>query len=247
MILFGHRGAKGEAPENTVAGFAYARNLGIDAFELDIRLTADERLVVMHDATVDRTTDGSGPVSKYTTAELARLDARADFPLWPERIGVPVLDEILESLPDVAAWEWEIKTDAPEPLERICRQIEPLIERFHLRGRVTISSFDPTALELIATAAPDLTRGLIGAFDTPTYLETALRLGCAQVDIPLRSGSVDMVRAAHGEGLRVTGWQGNTPEDVRTLLERGVDHITTDFPTVALATLREAALASKML
>jgi glycerophosphoryl diester phosphodiesterase len=241
MILFGHRGAKGEAPENTVAGFAYARNLEIDAFELDIRLSADERLVVMHDATVDRTTDGTGPVSAYTAAELARLDARADFPQWPERIGVPALDEILEAIPDVRVWEWEIKTDAPERLERICRQIGPLIERFGLRGRVTVSSFDPIALELIAAAAPDLPRGFIGAFDTPAYLETALRLGCAQVDIPLKSGSADMVRAAHDEGLRVTGWQGNTPEDVRTLHAWRVDHITTDFPMVAMATLREVS------
>lgn len=239
MILFGHRGARGEAPENTLAGFQYAQTLGIDAFELDVRLSADEQLVVMHDPTVDRTTNGSGPVASFDAAELARLDARAEHPDWPVPVGVPTLAELLAALPDVAHWELEIKTDAPERLERICRQLARMVDQFGLDGRATVASFDPTALELIALAAPDLARGFTADFDTPSSLETALRLDCAQVDIPLATGSAEMVRAAHAAGMRVAGWLGNTPEDVRTLVAWGVDRITTDYPTMALETLRQ--------
>jgi glycerophosphoryl diester phosphodiesterase len=240
MILVGHRGAKGEAPENTVAGFEYARSLGIEAIELDVRLSADEQLVIMHDSTVERTTDGRGPVSSLTAAELAKLDARAEHPTWPSPVGVPTLAAAFAAVPDLGHWEVEIKSDAPARLERICALLPPTIDRFGLRERVTISSFDPAALALIAEVAPHLPRCFIGAYDRPVFLETAQRLGCVRAAIPLKSGSAAMVQAARAAGLRVSGWQGNTPEDVRTLVEWGVDQITTDFPTMALGALRDA-------
>lgn len=241
MILFGHRGAKGEAPENTVAGFTYARTLGITAFELDVRLSADDHLVVMHDATVDRTTNGSGPISAAAAAELAGLDARAEHPGWPSRIGVPKLAEVFAAVRDAAQWEVEIKTDAPPRLERICALLSPMINRFSLQERVTVSSFDPIALELIANIAPDLPRCFIGAYDTPDDIETARRLGCTRAAVPLRTGSAAIVQAAHAAGLEVTGWPGNTADGVRTLLGWGVDNITTDYPTMAMATVQDVS------
>jgi len=239
VILVGHRGAKGEAPENTLAGFQYVRTLGIDAFELDVRLSADEQLVVVHDATVDRTTDGTGPVSAFDASELARLDARAEHPDWPVRVGVPTLAELLEAFPDAGHWELEIKSDAPDRMERICRQLARMVKEYGLRGRATVTSFHPVALELIATAAPDLPRCFIARFDALDSLETARELGCAQVAIPLKTGSAEMVAASRAAGMRVAGWQGNSPEDIRTLVGWGVDQITTDFPTMALDTLRQ--------
>src|SRR5690606_17261213 len=89
MQILGHRGAKGEAPENTLAGFAYAKQIGLDAIELDVRLTKDDQVVIMHDPTVDRTTNGQGAVGELTFAELHALDARADFPEWPAACSVP--------------------------------------------------------------------------------------------------------------------------------------------------------------
>src|SRR5262245_48572737 len=90
-LIFGHRGAKGEAPENTLSGFSYARSVGVEAFELDVHLSADHELMVIHDATVDRTTNGNGPVAGFTAAELAALDARAGFAAWGVPVGVPRL------------------------------------------------------------------------------------------------------------------------------------------------------------
>lgn len=238
MTLFGHRGARGEAPENTLAGFRHARALGLDAFELDVRLSADEQLVVMHDALVDRTTDGAGPVASLSAAELARLDARAEHPGWPAPVGVPTLAEVLAAIPDAARWELEIKSDAPDRLERICRLLAATVRRHGLGERATVTSFDPVALELTAAAAPELPRAFIAAYDSAASLETARSLGCARACIPLATGSAAMVRAAHAAGMETTGWLGNTPDGVRTLVGWGVDHITTDYPTMALEALR---------
>lgn len=234
MILFGHRGAKGEAPENTVEGFLHARCLGITSFELDIRLTADDQLVLMHDSTVDRTTSASGPVSEFTAADLAAVDARAEHPDWPNRVGVPTLAAVLEAVPDAAEWELEIKTDTRERLARICELLPPIVERFGLRDRVKVSSFDPVALELIAASAPHLARAFIAAYDAPDSLETALRLGAVRAGTPLASSSAEMVRAVQNAGLEATGWPGNTEDGIRTLLNWGVDNITTDYPTLAM-------------
>ena len=96
MQLIGHRGARFEAPENTLAGFRHAIELGLSAVEFDVRVTRDNELVVIHDATVDRTTDGTGEVSSFSLAELRELDARAEFSDWPEVCQIPTLSEVLD-------------------------------------------------------------------------------------------------------------------------------------------------------
>jgi glycerophosphoryl diester phosphodiesterase len=240
MILFGHRGARGEAPENTLTGFAYARRIGVDAFEFDVHLSADGELVVIHDPTVDRTTNGTGRVADMTATELAQLDARAAFPEWPEPAGVPPLTEVLDVVAGARHLEIEIKTATPERLERVVRRLLALIERYGIGERTTVSSFDPVALEIVWRLAQRQRRGFIAEFAGPADLETAFRLRCAQVDVPLKTGSPAVVAAAHAQGLTVTGWQGNTVDDLRTLLAWGVDQITSDYPSLAMAVLREA-------
>ncbi len=89
MLIYGHRGARGEAPENTLAGFHRALAAGASRVELDLRLSSDEELVVIHDETVNRTTDGRGLVAHKSVAELARLDARRAGPDWPDPQSVP--------------------------------------------------------------------------------------------------------------------------------------------------------------
>ena len=244
MLVFGHRGARGEAPENTLAGFAYARRAGVVAFELDVRLAADNKLAVIHDATVDRTTNDIGPVSDFTAAQLAQLDARAQHPHWPEPVGVPLLSEVLAAFAREVRFAIEIKTDAPERLEKVCPAVVEHVQRYGIATTVAVTSFDPVALEIMRRLAPELPRAYIGAYDTPAFLETALRLECRQADIPLRRGSVDVVRAAQEAGLRVVGWQGNTPEDLAALVEWGVDGITSDYPTQAIAYLGDRGISA---
>jgi glycerophosphoryl diester phosphodiesterase len=239
VLIFGHRGARGEAPENTLAGFDYAYQAGVRAFELDVRLCADDQLAVIHDATVDRTTSATGAVAALTAAELGRLDARKTCPTWPEPAGVPTLAAVLERFAPLVQWAIEIKHDSPERLEQVGGQLVMAIERYGLAGRATVTSFDPIALGIVRRLAPALPRAYIGAFDQPQYLQTALGLGCRQIDVPIATGSAAVVRAAQQHGLLVTGWQGNDAAALRLLVAWGVDQITTDYPSMALAWLRE--------
>jgi glycerophosphoryl diester phosphodiesterase len=230
MQIISHRGARFEAPENTLAGFAYAVALGVDAVEFDIRLSKDGELVVIHDRTVDRTTTGTGEVSSFTAADLAALDARSGFEVALP-CGVPTLDQVLDVLgASPLTMMIEIKTDTPEREEAIIARV---LERLHertLTDRATITSFDPVALEIVARLAPAQRRGYIGAWDD-VFLETALRLGCAQADMNRASASAARVAKAHDAGLRVVGWPCNTREDWELLLGWGVDAICTDAPT----------------
>ncbi|MGB3327795.1 MAG: glycerophosphodiester phosphodiesterase family protein [Thermomicrobiales bacterium] len=238
MQVIGHRGARHEAPENTLAGFAHAIALGLPAVEFDIRLSRDGELVVIHDATVDRTTTATGEVSAFTVAELAALDARSGFDAVPLPCGVPTFDAVLDLLaPAGLGMMIEIKQDAPEREERIVGGILARLRARSLTHRATITSFDPVALSFVARDAPEQRRGYIGAWDSDAFLETALRLGCVQVDMHHTTASAAMVAKAHAAGLAVVGWPCNTPEEIDLLRGWGVDAVTSDAPTLVQAAL----------
>lgn len=240
-LLYGHRGAKGEAPENTLTGFAYARSVGVEAFEFDVRLSADRELVVIHDETVDRTTTARGRVSEFTAAALAALDARAAFPAWPEPAGVPRLADVLDAFPDLAAYQIEVKSDAPAALEVVCPALAALVERAGVADRTVVASFDPVALEIMRRVAPALPRAFIGRYDTPDDLATARVLDCLGACIPHNTSSRETVAAARAHGLQVTGWLGNSEAELRLLLAWEVDSITSDVPSLAVPILRRMA------
>jgi glycerophosphoryl diester phosphodiesterase len=232
MQLISHRGARFEAPENTVNGFAYAVALGVDAVEFDIRLSREGELVVIHDKTVDRTTTVTGDVSSFTVAELAALDARCGFDAVDLPCGVPTFDQVLDVLePSTLAMMIEIKPDTPEREETIIAGVVDRLRARNLTDRATITSFDPIAVEIVARLAPKQRRGYIGAWDDDTFLETALRLGCAQADMHHTTASGAMVEKAHAAGLAVVGWPCNSREEWELLRSWGVDAICTDAPT----------------
>lgn len=241
MVPYGHRGAKGEAPENTLAGFAYAVALGLKGIELDTRLSADELPVVMHDATVDRTTSGSGRVADLTAGQMRGLDARAEHADWPGPTGVPTLHEVLDAVAPAldVALRIELKRDEPARLERLCAILMRLIDEHGIASRIVVSSFESAALEIMQAAAPGIRRAFITSKDAPGSIRTAERLGCASVDLPTTSLTPDAVREAHARGLTVMGWHGNSAAEIDLLLGCGVDSFTTDHPTRALSYLAE--------
>jgi glycerophosphoryl diester phosphodiesterase len=238
VLLFGHRCAKGEAPENTEVGFRYARTLYLDGVQLDVRLSSDEELVVIHDDTVDRTTTSRGRVSSMTAAKLATLNARADFPAWPEAVGVPTLDDALDAASGIPRLAISIQPDEPKRLTRVCTKLVEVLEHRWIQDRVTVLSTAAFALEEIERLAPFLPRTRAGWFDTETDLDEAQRLRCRGIAVPLATCSTILVEEAHARELQVIGWQGNTAEDVLAFLEAGVDGLITDFPTVAKRALR---------
>jgi glycerophosphoryl diester phosphodiesterase len=238
VLLYGHRGAKGEAPENTAVGFRYARTLYLDGVQLDVRLSSDDELVVIHDNTVDRTTTSRGRVSSMTAAKLASLDARADFPAWPEVAGVPTLEDALDAASGIPRVAISIQPDDPKRLTRVCTKIVELLEHRWIQDRVMVLSTAAFALVEMERLAPFLPRARAGWFDTETDLDEAQRLRCRSIAVPLTTCSTVLVEEAHARELDVIGWQGNTAEDVLAFLEAGVDGLITDFPTVAKRALR---------
>jgi glycerophosphoryl diester phosphodiesterase len=228
----GHRGARFEAPENTIPGFRYAVGLGLAAVEFDVRLTADEAVVVIHDDTVDRTTNGEGRVADLTLSEIRALDARSTFPEWPEACTVPTLSEVLEVVGQLPTIEIEIKRDAPERLERLVPMVVEEIRRRGLESQVRITSFEPRALELAQRLAPEIRRRYIGDWDDPHYLETAIRLGCSRAGVHHPKAKHDVVTAARGRGLEIVCWPTNSQADLESALSFAPHIICTDNPTL---------------
>lgn len=235
MIVIGHRGARHEAPENTLPGFRYASTIGVRWVEYDVRLTADEQLVVIHDSTVDRTTDGTGPVAEQTLAQLMALDARAQFNDWPDDCRIPTFAEVLDATAGFEFAEVEIKHDEPERLEVLVPKVVDEIRAQAAAERVVLTSFDETALRIATDVAPDLPRSYIGDWADVGSVDTALGLGCVQAGLQYATTSADVVAAAKKAGLRVVGWPCNSTDDYDTMADWGCDAVTSDCPTAMLA------------
>ncbi|MCQ4209252.1 glycerophosphodiester phosphodiesterase [Streptomyces longispororuber] len=209
-LVYGHRGARTEEPENTLRSFRRAAELGADGIELDVRVSADGRLVVIHDATVDRTTDGEGEVAALTLAQLRSLDAGSG-----ERI--PTLDEALASFEGLV----QVEIKAPEAV----RVIQDLPER------AVLTSFHPEVLEDAARRLPRVARGLITHRPGDDMLRTAKDLGAAWVCPELTDAlTPGLVERCHAAGLRVDGWPAADRELLHGFVELGVDAVTTDHP-----------------
>lgn len=230
MHIVGHRGARNEAPENTIPGFAYAAQLGLQAVELDVRLARDGELVVIHDATVDRTTDCSGEVGSFTSEELARMDARADHAGWPEQCGIPTLRQVLDVVGHLPRLLIEIKANRPDGIDLVVDGVLDLVRVRGLETQATITSFDPAVLEIVQRLAPEQSRGLIGNGDSLAFLEAAQRLGCDQIDVRLATSSPEMITAARELGMRTVVWPCNSEDALARARAWQPDMVTTDRP-----------------
>jgi glycerophosphoryl diester phosphodiesterase len=248
-----HRGASALAPENTIEAFRLAVEAGAGGLELDVHMTQDRQIVVIHDATVDRTTDGSGAVSGLTLDELRRFDAGHNFnpdggPARPYRgrgVRVPTLGEVLEEFPGVAI-NIDIKAGSPGIEETVFG----VLRAANALGRALVVStphdvvkrFRKVSGGLVSSGA---SRREIGVF----YIASRLRLGRLirpaydALQVPLRHRGIPVVtprfiRAAHARGVRVDAWTINGADEMRRLLDLGVDVIMTDRPSTLAEVLR---------
>jgi len=230
--MIGHRGARFEAPENTIPGFRHALGLGLQAVEFDIRMTSDGHLVIIHDATVDRTTNGAGDVSSFTLAEIQALDARSTFEDWPEPCRVPTFAEVLDEVGHLPELLIEIKGDTNERLDEIVPRTIAEIESRGIGGQVTITSFNAYALDVAQRVAPGIRRGFIGDWNTLDYLDTAVRLECSQIDVNHVNADRAIVAKAKSLRMRVVGWPTNSDEALESVLTLDPDLFCTDAPTL---------------
>lgn len=228
-LRIGHRGAAGHAPENTLASFRKAVALGADAVELDVHRTADGALVVIHDESLERTTDGRGRVAELTLAEIRRYDAGS----WKgaEFAGerVPALEEIAAALPARIELFVELKGGSfrypgiEEDLARFLRARE-------LAGRVRVSSFDHRALRRLRELMPELRTGALFAALPVDPVALARACGANAIHPSFSYLSAEAVAEAHRAGLEVYTWTVNRPEDIAAARAMEVDGMFSDFP-----------------
>jgi glycerophosphoryl diester phosphodiesterase len=230
--LMAHRGNRVACPENTLAAFRRALADGADILETDLRLTADGVLVCIHDATVDRTTDGSGEVAQMTLAALKTLSAACGRPEFAaERI--PTLAELLALLPGDVAVALELKTDRfLEP--QVCRQLVVQLDEAGIRGRVVVLSFSLPRLKAVQAVAPDMPIGWI-TLSRPWPLQDAQLLGPFWPWLLLNPL---YVRVAHAHGQLVCPLD-STPDSRLGLYRRlGCDAVLSDDPGATAQALR---------
>lgn len=236
--IVGHRGAKSEAPENTVAGILHAARIGLDSVEFDVQFSSDGEMIVIHDATVDRTTNAVGAVSDFTAAELAALDARGTCPSWPEPVGVPTLEEVLEVVGGFTTMQIEIKRDTPERLEEIATGILRQVNARSLEPKVIITSFVAEVMEIVQRLAPEQQRGFIGRPNDPEVVDTSLRFDCSHAFFhSFREHPPEHIQRAHELGLRIGGGPADNIEDLNAAIDLGLATVTSDIPSTLRAHL----------
>ncbi|SES74552.1 glycerophosphoryl diester phosphodiesterase [Marinobacter segnicrescens] len=231
MIIYGHRGARGEAPENTLAGFTTAYRHGIRHFELDVQLSSDGIPVVIHDLTLERTTGKTGKVANQSVAELSRLDARTNTAPWPDPVGVPTLEQVLDACPEVAHYQLEVKPDGRNRLNILCNRLTEMIQRRKLFETVVVTSSDGWFLQQIKRRNRKIHTGYVAGRRFPRPVITARRLECSYLIPSWRICSADMVNQAHRHDMQVSVWTVNRIHDMLLMEDMGVNSIITDFPT----------------
>lgn len=252
-----HQGGRGLWPENTLYAFEKAESLGADVLEMDLRVTADGEIVVMHDPTVDRTTDGSGRVDELTLAELRELDAgyRFDdgsgaFPFRGRGLAVPTLENVLERF-DRSRLIVEMKDFTPDAAARLCR----ILEVHDATNRVLVASFghDPMrafreACPRVATSAT-LREGLLLYQLHRLHLARLYRSPAVALQIPesFRGRRVvdrPLLELADAYNVKIQVWTVNDEADMKRLLSLGVHAIMTDYPDRLLRQLGRRASRS---
>lgn len=240
----GHRGAPEVAPENTLSAFAEAMQLGAHGIELDVMLSEDGEIVVIHDYTLDKTTTGSGLVKDHTLIELKQLDAGSWF--GEEFIGtrIPTLQEVIDNLPRAALINIEIKGESltTDGLEQA---VVNTIAENNLFDRVMVSSFNPVSLLRVKRADQRIPVGLIYAPDLPVFLSDGWFIPILRPEA--LHPRYDMVDEAYmtwagNKGFRVNVWTVNEAAEMKRLLDLGVDGIITDRPDLVLQILQERGL-----
>lgn len=225
MEVVGHRGAALLVPENTLPSFEKAIALGCDATETDVRLTADGYLILCHDETVDRTTNGSGKVSELTFEQLRALDAG-------DGAQMPLLSELLPVIKDRILLLCELKGEGtPEPAVATVRAAG-------LTDQVVFTSFEIDRIAAVRALGDELR--IAGIFSKPNYeiLPRLVSLRAEAADVHWKNLTPEFVQAAHEHGLTCRGWNPDTVEDIQATLALGVDSVSSNRPDLAVRVVR---------
>lgn len=250
-LVIAHQGGDGLWPGDTLFAYQKAAELGVDVLEMDIHITKDGVLILMHDEAVDRTTDGTGEIESVTLAELKQLDAGYDwtpdegktFPFRGQGITVTTLEEVFQTFPE-KLMTIEIKKSNASMIKPFC----DLIRQYNMQDKVITASFYDDKLKEFRKECPEvatssaknettvfvlLSKVFLAGFYSPDFVS---------LQVPEESGGITVmtesfVRASHSRGLAVEVWTINDPETMKKLIEWGVDGIMTDRPDLMIELL----------
>lgn len=252
--VIAHRGGAALRPENTLPAFMHATQLGADVLEMDVRLTADAAVVVIHDATVDRTTDGSGAVSEMPLARLRELDAgyrwSADggktFPFRGTGVTIPLLEEVFETF-TAKRMNIEIKSSDTRLPQLLCAHVR----KHNMSTKVLVASFHAQSMENFRKHCPETATSMTATEARTFYIMHLARLSAAYspvspaLQMPYRVGdqtitTADFILAAHRRNLKTHVWVINDEAQMRSLIAADIDGIITDRPDLLLQMLGRA-------
>ncbi|MCB4793901.1 glycerophosphodiester phosphodiesterase [Pseudomonas sp. NP21570] len=235
-LIYGHRGAKGEAPENTLVSFEQCLQHGVRRCELDLHLSRDGELMVIHDPTLKRTTGRRGKVVQHDADELVNYDAREGGPGWKTSCPIPRLSELFEKC-DFEHWQLEVKSASRVRAARTVMAIKELAEQHRLLDRITVTSSSREVLRALNGLAPEISRGLVAEYTWLDPLKVARQYGCSLLALKWTLCTPERLEKARKQGLHVSVWTVNEPALMRRLADFGVDSLITDYPSLAVSTL----------
>lgn len=229
-LLFGHRGARGLAPENTIPGIQTALQFGINFVEIDVQCSRDNKLVVMHDSEVDRTTNGHGFVHELDSGYIRSLDAGIKFNDSFKNTPVPFLEDIFDFIKDKEIRvNVEIK-NAPFRFDKITELVAGAIAAYDYYNKIIVSSFDHVILQQVRELDPKIHTAVLYAERLVHFEQYVKELGVSAVHPHYHWVTQELVNSMHKINIAVNTWVINDPQVYRYYSRMGVDSIGTDFP-----------------
>jgi glycerophosphoryl diester phosphodiesterase len=233
VLIVAHRGSSGLAPENTMAAFKLAIDEGADMIELDVRLTRDGELVIIHDRTLRRTTDGKGAVFGHRLDALKQFDAGSWFAPRFKDERIPTLREALAILPSYMKLNIEVKTDGERRRTECTRRLSDALHSDPVRSRLIVSSFDHRFLRQLRRFDPSLNLGVLywpvrDLGKKPSHFQRtigATTFACSHTQLRKR-----WVKDAHDHGMHVACYTVNTERQLRRMVRYSVDAVITNVP-----------------
>lgn len=237
MRIIGHRGARGEAPENTLGGFQYIQDIGISAVEFDVRQLKDNALIIMHDDDFVRTTGLQKPLYECSRQDLSLYNHAVSWSEWHKVEATPLLDQTLTIIQNFDHIEVEVKSVASEAdAEKITTELEQQLQGFE--QSVVITSFDLKIHQALQQQKSRLKRGLLVETDVKYLaIDQALQLGCCQIGWMDELASKDIIQTTQAAALSISVWTVNDVTRAKELRDWGIQGLITDYPKLMMQQL----------
>ena len=235
MKIIGHRGARNEAPENTVEGFIHAQRNGCQHFELDIQLSADKELMVYHDKTLKRTSGLNQKLSQLSCSQLASIDSRLNTPGWGSPCYISSLETIFLAVPDTHSWQFEVKTDRRDSLTIILDKLATFIKVHDLYDKCHVTSTNKWFLKKLKLKNPKIETGFVCEFLYQRPVQSCSDIGASLLALNEKLASKKIVATAEAANIEVSCWTVNDIPRIDHLVSLGIESIITDHPTTMIA------------